>query len=132
MFGFHDIDLTVFWGAIVLIVFMSFLFGYLRRLSKYRMIERLAEKGQTLSPELLASVSNGNGHDDRHRSPIQSGIFLMCAGIAIAVFFWAMNGGGGVFGHPSGPYWLPVIGIFPFAVGFARVLGMAFERRPPK
>jgi hypothetical protein len=122
---------VVFWGAIVLIVFMSFLFGHLRRSSKYRMIERLAEKGQTISPELLASVSNGNGRGERHHSPIQSGIFLMCIGIAIAVFFWAMNGGGNPFmgEHVT---WLAVIGIFPFMVGLARLIGGLMERRPPQ
>jgi peptidoglycan/LPS O-acetylase OafA/YrhL len=131
MLGFHDIDASIFWLAIVLIVFMSLLFGYLRRSAKYRMIERLAEKGQTISPELLAGVSNGNGHDHRYRSPVQSGIFLMCIGIAIALFFWAMSGGGNPFvgEHVS---WLPVIGIFPFMVGLARLLGGLTDRRPAK
>ena len=66
---------VVFWGAIVLFVLIGSFFKYKTRESKHRMIERLAEKGQTLSPELLASISNGNGHDDRRGSPIQSGIF---------------------------------------------------------
>jgi len=123
---------AVFWGAIVLIVFITYLFGHLRRSSKYRMIERLAEKGQTISPELLASVSNGNGRDDdRHRSPIQSGIFLMCIGIAIAIFFWAMHGYGNPFAgeHVT---WLAAIGIFPFMVGLARLIGGLTERRDEK
>ena len=121
----------VFWGAIVLIVFMSFLFGHLRRSSRYRMIEKLADKGQTISPELLASVGNGHSRDDRYKSPVQSGIFLMCIGIALAVFFWAMGGAGNPFAgeHIS---WLAVIGIFPFMVGLARLLGGLTERRPPQ
>ena len=83
------------------------------------MLETLAEKGQQISPELLASISNGKSV--RRNSP-QSGIFLMCIGIAIAVFFWALTGGGNPFmgEHIS---WLPVIGIFPFMVGLARLLG---------
>ena len=121
----------IFWGAIVLIVFLSLLFGHLRRSSKYRMIERLAEKGQTISPELLASVSNGNGRDHRQRNPIQSGIFLMCIGIAIAIFFWAMHGYGNPFAgeHVT---WLAAIGIFPFMVGLARLIGGLTERRDEK
>ena len=121
----------VFWGAIVLIVFMYYLFSHLRRTSKYRMIERLAEKGQTISPELLASVGNGNRRDDRQRNPIQSGIFLMCIGIALAIFFWAMGGAGTPFigEHIS---WLAVIGIFPFMIGLARLLGGLTERRDEK
>jgi hypothetical protein len=55
----------------------------------------------------------------------------MCIGIALAVFFWAMTGAGNPFigEHIS---WLPVIGIFPFMVGLARLLGGLTERREPK
>lgn len=134
-FGDHWISSSVvFWGAIVLIVIVTSISGHFSRAARYKMIEKLAEKGQTISPELLHSVSIGigNGRGLGHRSPIQSGIFLMCIGIALAVFFWAMNGGGGMFGTPSGPYWLPVIGIFPFMLGLARLLGGLTDRRPPK
>ena len=51
---------VVFWGAIVLFVFISSLFRYLTRSSQHRMLEKLAEKGQTLSPELLSSLGNGS------------------------------------------------------------------------
>ena len=51
--------LAVIWGAILLLVFIVSLFSYLGRRSKYRMLERLAEKGQTLSPEMLASLGSG-------------------------------------------------------------------------
>lgn len=121
----------VFWGAIVLLVFISGLFRYLTRSSQHRMLERLAEKGQSLSPELLASIGNGRDREYRH-SGVQSGIFLMCIGIAIAVFFWAMSGGGGLFHGIGTPSWLPVVGIFPFMIGLARLLGGFTDRRPPK
>ncbi|MBU6298276.1 MAG: hypothetical protein KGJ79_06190 [Alphaproteobacteria bacterium] len=123
-----DTDTALFWGAIVLIVGMSGFFRYRSRVAKYKMLETLAEKGQSLSPELLASV--GNGGSDRYRNPVQSGIFLMCIGIALAIFFWAMGGGGNPFvgEHVT---WLAVIGIFPFMVGLARLLGGLTERRPP-
>ncbi len=116
--------LAVIWGAILLLVFIVMLFTYLSRRSKYRMLERLAEKGQTLSPEMLASIGNGNGHADKN--PVSSGIFLMCIGIALAVFFWAMQGGGMPLTDGN---WLAVIGIFPFMVGLARVLGARADRR---
>lgn len=123
-----DVDAALFWTAIVLIVGLSGFFRYRSRLAKYKMLETLAEKGQTLSPELLASVGSGT---DRYRNPVQSGIFLMCIGIALAVFFWAMGGGGNPFmgEHVT---WLAVIGIFPFMVGLARLLGGLTERRPPR
>jgi hypothetical protein len=76
-------------------------------------------------PELL------NGRDRysyRYHSPIQSGIFLMCIGVALAVFLWAMTGGGDYFEGENMPSWLPFVGIFPFMVGLARFLGGIFDR----
>lgn len=122
MYGYSSL---VFWGAIVAIVVVSNFFSYRAQASRHRMIETLAEKGQPIPPDLL----NGRQYEYRYRSPVQSGIFLMCIGIALAVFFWAMTGGGVPFdesGHM--PSWLPVIGIFPFMVGLARVLAGLFDR----
>ena len=53
---------AVFWGAIVLIVFFSSLFRFLTRASRHRMIERLTEKGQNVTPELLDRIDSGK-HD---------------------------------------------------------------------
>ena len=119
---------VVFWGAIVLFVLIGSYFKYKTRSSQHRMMERLAEKGQTLSPELLSSL--GNGHGDRNS--VSGAIILMFIGIAIAVFFWAMGGGGYLFEGEHIPNWLPVIGIFPFAIGLGRLIGMIFERKPRK
>jgi hypothetical protein len=104
MFVFHGLESTViFWGAIVLIVFAANFFSYRTQASRHRMMETLAEKGQPIPPELLA-----NTRSYRHYgSPVQSGIFMMCIGV---------------------PHWLPVIGIFPFMVGLARLLGALFDR----
>jgi len=121
---------VVFWGAIVLLVFISGLFRYLTRSSQHRMLERLAEKGQTLSPELLGRLGNGNGHDSKNS--VSGAIILMFIGVALAIFFWALGGGGNLFEGEHIPNWLPVIGIFPFAIGLGRLVGMIFEKRPPK
>jgi hypothetical protein len=115
----------IFWGAIVAIVLVGNYFSYKTQASRHRMMEIMAEKGQSVPPEMMASGR------DRHRylNPIQSGIFLMCIGIALAVFFWAMTGGGNYFeGGEHAPSWLPVIGIFPFMIGLARLLGGLFDR----
>lgn len=122
---------AIFWIAIVVIVFMTQFFSYRERTSRHRMIETLAEKGQPIPPELLAN-GRGRGSDWRYNNPIQSGIFLMCIGIALAVFLWAMNGGGNFFDGEHVPNWLPFIGIFPFMVGLARLLAGILERRPSK
>jgi len=132
MFETHGIAAgSIFWIAIVLIVFVGCFFSYRERTSRYRMIETLAQKGQPIPPELLTNVGGrGSGWRDNH--PIQSGIFLMCIGVALAIFLWAMNGGGNVFSGERGPDWLPFVGIFPFMVGFARLLAGILERRSVK
>ena len=43
-----------------------------------------------------------------------------------------MSGGGGLFHGIGTPSWLPVVGIFPFMIGLARLLGGFTDRRPPK
>lgn len=119
--------LTIIWGSILLLVFIVSFFKYLGRRSKYRLLEKLAEKGQTLTPEMMAGLSNGHDRgNNADKNPVTSGIFLMCIGIALAVFFWAMQGGGMPLADGN---WLAVIGIFPFMVGLARVLGARSERR---
>jgi len=126
MLVFHGMESTIiFWGAIVLIVVVSNYFSYKSSSSRHRMMETLAQKGQPIPPELLATT----GRDRyRYHNPIQSGIFLMCIGVALAVFFWAMSGGGNYFDGEHMPSWLPFIGIFPFMIGLARFLGGIFDR----
>jgi hypothetical protein len=128
MLVFHGYESTViFWTAIVLIVFFSSFFSYRARAHRYRVIETLVEKGQPIPPELLS-------RDDHYRhgyySSVQQGIFLMCIGVALAVFFWAFGGGFGDGEHIPG--WLPVVGIFPFMVGLARLLGSIGVKQLPK
>ena len=65
---------VIFWGAIVLFVLIGSYFKYKTRSSQHRMMERLAEKGQTLSPELLSSL--GNGHGDK--TSVSGAIILIC------------------------------------------------------
>jgi len=126
MVVFHGMESTIiFWGAIVLIVVLGNYFRYKSQTSRHRLIETLVAKGQQVPPELLAGRDR---YSYRYHSPIQSGIFLMCIGIALAVFFWAMGGGGNLIEGDRIPNWLPVIGIFPFMIGLARFLGGIFDR----
>jgi hypothetical protein len=129
---------AIFWGAIVLIVLISNFFGYRDRASRHRMIEKLADKGQPIPPELLQG--NGRGYYDgsyrgSRRFSLAGGIYMMCIGVALFVFLWAMTTGGfnTFFGgdadfHWSGPGWLPFVGIFPFMIGLSRVIAYAFDR----
>jgi len=116
----------IFWSAIVIIVVVGNFFRYRSQASRHRVIETMVQKGQPVPPELLSS-SRGD-RDYRYRDPIQSGIFLMCIGVALAVFFWAMTGGGNYFEGEHMPSWLPFVGIFPFMVGLARFLAGLFDR----
>lgn len=50
---------SILWIALILIVFVSSFFRYRTRASHHRMLEKLAEKGQTISPELLAQIESG-------------------------------------------------------------------------
>ena len=135
---------AIFWGAIVLIVLITNFFGYRERASRHRAIERLAEKGQPIPPELL----NGNGRGDYRdgqrgwrRYSLSGGIYMMCVGVALFIFLWAMTtgafstflGDGSDF-HFSGPGWLPFVGVFPFMIGLSRVLAYLFDRpsTPPQ
>jgi hypothetical protein len=128
MFITHGIGpVAIFWIAIVVIVFMGNFFRSRERISRHRMIETLAEKGQPIPPDAFVGGRDPY-YSYRYGNSVGSGIFMMCIGVALAVFFWAMGGGGNVFedGHMSN--WLPVIGIFPFMIGLARVLGGLFDR----
>jgi hypothetical protein len=127
MMVFHGMESTIiFWGAIVLIVVAGNYFRYKSQASRHRVIEAMVQKGQPVPPELLAGGRDRYSY--RYYSPIQSGIFLMCIGIALALFFWAMTGGGNYFDGEHMPNWLPFVGIFPFMVGLARFLGGLFDR----
>jgi len=126
MLVFHGYESTIiFWAAIVLIVFFTSYFNYRSRASRHRLIETMVEKGQPVPPELLAP--NGD-HYGRSHSPLQVGIFMMCIGVALAVFFWALSGSG-FGGDREVPTWLAAVGIFPFMVGLARLLGWFSERK---
>lgn len=127
MFVTHNMDVVaIFWIAVVFIVFVTSFFRYRERTSRHRMIETLAEKGQAIPPDLLAGNYRDRGY--RYGNSIGSGIFLMCIGVALAVFFWALGGGGNFFSDGGVPNWLPVIGIFPFMTGLARIIGYFVER----
>ena len=46
----------VFWAALVLVVLIAGLFNYLTSLSRNRMLRRLAETGNRVTPELLDRI----------------------------------------------------------------------------
>ncbi len=121
---------AIFWIAIALIAVAASFFSYMSRSARYRMVQSLAEKGQPLPPELMASLADANAGTGPRQS-LRAGIVLVCIGVAIAFFFWALTGGGSFVGVAS-VSWLPAIGIFPFMVGVALLLIALFDRHPPR
>ena len=116
---------TAMWAGIVCIVLIGNYFSYKRRASRDRLLEKLVEHGQALPPDAF-----GNRQD---RNPFTIAFMLMSVGVAIALFFWALAGGGGRFtGEPGVPVWLPVFGAFPFLIGLARLFGALADRRKPE
>jgi hypothetical protein len=128
----HMSNTLIFWGAIVLIVFAGSFFRYRENASRDRTIQTLAEKGQPIPPELLGRhYYRDRGWEGGYyrRNRVSHGIFLMCIGIALAIFLGApdWNFDSGDF-HLRGIAW---VGIFPFMIGFAYLLGSLFDRAPP-
>jgi hypothetical protein len=124
----YELPNIVFWGAIVLFVLIGSYFKYKTRESQHRLLEKLAEKGQAISPELLANFSR----EDQRGNGARGGVVLMFIGIGLGLFFWAMGGGGGYFQGEHVPNWLPMIGVIPFMIGLGLLLTGLFDRRTPK
>jgi hypothetical protein len=114
------------WTAIVIIVLVRGYFRHQTRVARYRLYETMAEKGQTVPPDTLAQMER---HDCRDRTSVGSGITLMCVGVGLGIFFWALSGGYGFFHHPSNvPDWLMFVGVIPFMIGLGRVLSAVFDK----
>jgi len=54
--AFWVLHYPVFWAALVLVVLISAVFNYLTHLSRNRMLRRLAELGNRVTPELLDRI----------------------------------------------------------------------------
>jgi len=117
-----------FWIAIAAIAIISIFFRFLSEHSRNKTLRTLAEKGHTIPPELLV-----NDPISYHRTAnaFRGGIILMCIGIGLAIFFYAMTGGGGFDGPIKEVSWLPAVGVIPFMIGFALFIIALFERRMP-
>jgi len=109
-----------FWVIIMSIPIVAIVMGSLERISRNRALGRLAESGKSLPPELLQGIERRHSKTGTRRG----GIIVMFVGIGIAIFFWAMTGGGGYMHGPIGDNgnWLPVIGVIPFMVGVGMIL----------
>lgn len=123
----HENSALIFWVAIAIIVVARSYFRNQARMARYRMMEALAREGKPIPPEMMMeSRRSGWDHSweygwNKHFS-VGHGIMLMCIGVALAGFFWALSGGNGMFHDEDVPNWLPFVGAFPFMIGLGRVI----------
>jgi hypothetical protein len=115
-----------FWIVIGIVLVANGYFVYQVRMARYRVMQTLADKGQPVPPELLS----GNVR----RAPVglmRGAIILLCLGGALSIFFWSMTAQSIFHGPIEDVAWLPTIGLFPMAIGFALLLMALLERRRP-
>ena len=116
-----------FWIVIGVVLVANGYFVYQVRMARYRVMQTLADKGQPVPPELLS----GNVR----QAPVgmmRGAIILLCLGGALSFFLWSMTAQSVFHGPITDVAWLPTIGLFPMAVGFALLLMARLERRRPQ
>ena len=117
----------MFWAVIGFVLVANGYFVYQVRLARYRVMQTLADKGQPVPLELF------NG--PRRSAPVglmRGGIVLVCIGVALMMFFWAMTDQSIFHGPIESASWLPTIGFFPFMIGVALLVMAMFERNRPQ
>ena len=117
----------MFWAVIGFVLVANGYFVYQVRLARYRVMQTLADKGQPVPLELF------NG--PRRSAPVglmRGGIVLVCIGVALMMFFWAMTDQSVFHGPIESASWLPTIGFFPFMIGVSLLVMAMFERNRPQ
>jgi Na+/melibiose symporter-like transporter len=113
----------IFWIVVGVIGFSAVFFRYRASISRDRVLQTLAEKGQPIPPELLRNAHSGWS---LCANPLRLGIVLICIGVAVfiaargAPYFYGQN-----LGRPIGG------AVFPFMIGIGFVVISLIDRRPP-
>jgi hypothetical protein len=116
-----------FFGTVLAIVVVSLYYTHKNRTAKYRLVEKLLEQGQTLTPEMLENISKSLGSGDKvNVSAFGSAVYQIMIGIGLAVVFWALTS------YTCAPYFLIAIGVFPFAIGLSRLITILYEKNQAK
>ncbi len=130
--GLEDILVPLgFFAMVVLIVTIPLWFGYRKRQNRIKLIETILDKGQTLTPELLEGIDKAiDDKQQPHVSTLGNAITLILVGVALVIFFLLMAIAPHSGGH--GDYFLMAIGLFPMAVGAARLIDYLYHKRQAK
>jgi hypothetical protein len=128
-----DTDHNLFWILVFAVPITSIIMGSLSRMARYRALSKLAEQGKPIPPELM-SAREDHGGGMVSRGALRGGIVMICIGIGLAIFFFAMTGAGGFTHGVTSNHdvdWLPAIGAIPFMIGVGLVVSAAVDRRRP-
>ena len=113
----------VFWLVIGIVIVANGYFVYQVRMARYRVMQSLADKGQPVPTELFAGPAR--------RAAVglmRGGIVMVCLGLALGGFFWAMTDQWLFHGPIQHVSWLPTIAFFPLSIGAALLLMAMLER----
>jgi hypothetical protein len=125
-----DFDMFVplaFFGTVLAIVVVSLYYTHKNRTAKYRLVEKLLEQGQNLTPEMLENIGKSLGSGDKvNASAFGNAVSQILIGIGLAVFFWALTS------YTGAPYFLIAIGVFPFVIGLSRLITIFYEKNQAK
>lgn len=125
MFNFPGPEIAVpffIFAMIFGIVFVSSYFRSRQRIARYQAIEKLIDKADALPHDIYEDLKVSL-YDGKQKSEYKSGLVLCFIGIALMAFF-ALQ----AF-EDAEDYYLICIGLFPLAVGVAKLLNCRHEER---
>ena len=110
------IPITLF-ICIAAVLFGFFYYSAKAKAEQQKTLQQLIENGQTLSPELVASIAKPNPSNNTAKD-FSRGVLLISLSVAILFYGWVALAGE-----------LEFIGLaaFPFAIGFAFLLIQKFK-----
>ena len=118
---------VVFWLVIGTVIVANGYFVYQVRVARYRVMQSLADKNQPVPAEMFGGTA--------HSRPVglmRGGIVLVCLGLAIGGFFWAMTDQWLFHGPIREVSWLPAVALFPLMIGISLLVIAMFERNRPQ
>jgi len=119
-----DNDLVLIFGFVLVIIFISSFFSFMKAKSAHETIRELSSKGQPIAPELLRGLQDD---DDRSGRGLLTGGFILIA-IAVALAVFGMQIGAITGDDEVGPV-LRTVAIFPGMIGAALLVSGAIANR---
>ena len=113
----------VFWIFLAVIIIAGMFFGYLKSRSRDSTIRDLAERGQTIPPEMFGPLGSGRGGKG---GLLVGGLVMLFIGIGLIVMAWQMNGSPYQYTAEGMPL---AVGAIPGGIGVALILSYIFLGR---